>query len=413
MNKKLISPDFFPNFEKDDYLLIKKIIKNKNSWLKGRELEVLEYELKKFFPNGEIFLFTTERGALEYFLKFYFKKYNKRKVVTQAFTCFVIPKSIINAGGVPIYIDIEEGCLNFNKKKLEELFKNNKDISAVILQNTFGVPNNLSEILDLLKDKNVLIIENLAHSFGAKFNNYYLGNFGDIALISFGRSKVISSIFGGALIINNKQLAEEFKNFYEELTYPPKLFILKCLIYSLLMIKARYNFLIYGKYLMHLIRRFNLGILEISKKERMLLTESYTLRKLPNAFSQIALNQLKKIFRFNDHREKISKIYIKEGLIPYGEIYYSKAEYYYLRFPLTVVKPQHLINNMKKYNIYLGNWYNSVLAPLNKRLDRLGYYYGMCPNAEKLSLAIYNLPTNILTTPDDAYLLSELIKKWN
>ncbi|GIW65598.1 MAG: hypothetical protein KatS3mg094_117 [Candidatus Parcubacteria bacterium] len=412
MNKKLISTDFFPNFEDDDYLLIKKILKNKNSWQEGRELEILEYELKKFFPKGEIFLFTTERGALEYFLKFYLKKTKHKKVATQAFTCFVIPKSIINAGGIPIYIDISEGYLNFTQKELEKVFKNNQDISVIILQNTFGVPNDLNKILGFLKDKNCLIIENLAHSFGAKFNSYYLGNFGDIALISFGRSKVISSIFGGVLIINDKQLAEEFKNYYKELDYPSKSFIIKCLIYALNMGHLRNNFTIYGKYLMYLIRKLNLAVLEISTKEKNGLTENYSIKKLPNSFAIIALNQLKKIFKFSDHRKKISKIYIKEGLIPYGEVY-NEAEYYYLRLPLTNVKPQKLIDSLKKYNIYLGNWYNSALAPLTRRLDRFGYYYGMCPNAEKLALSIYNLPTNILTTPDDAYLIVELIKKWN
>lgn len=410
MNKKLISPDFFPNFENDDYLLIKNILKNKKDWLKGRELEIFEFELKKFFPKGEIFLFTTERGALEYFLRFYLKKYNQKKVAIQAFTCFVVPKAIINAGGIPIYIDIGEGCLNFTKKELEKVIKEHQDLGIIILQNTFGVPNNLNEILDLLKDKNFFVIENLAHSFGSKFNNYYLGNYGDIALISFGRSKVISSIFGGALIINNKNLAEEFKKFYNFLDFPNKYFIFKTLLYTLTMINLRNNFSSYGKYLMYLIRKLNLGILDISKKERKGLTESYTIKKMPNAFAQIALNQIKKIFKFNDHREKIYKLYIKEGLIPYGEIY-SNVEYYYLRFPLATIKPSLLIEKLKKYNIYLGNWYNSPLAPLNKRLDRFGYYYGMCPNSENLSLSIYNLPTNILTTPNDAYLITELIKK--
>jgi hypothetical protein len=46
---KLISPDFFPNFEKDDFDLIKKILKNKNDWQEGRELEILKFELKKNF----------------------------------------------------------------------------------------------------------------------------------------------------------------------------------------------------------------------------------------------------------------------------------------------------------------------------------------------------------------------------
>jgi perosamine synthetase len=407
---KLISPDFFPNFEKDDLDLIKKILKNKNDWQGGRELEILKFELKKIFPNGYTFLFTTERGALENFLRFYFKYEQRKKVATQAFSCFVVPKAIINAGGIPVFIDISKNSLNFNLDQLEKIFKNHQDISAVILQNTFGVPNNLEDILNFLKDKNVLIIENLAHSFGGKFNGKYLGNFGDIALLSFGRSKVISSIFGGVLVINNKKLAEDFEIYYKNLTYPSKIFILRCLIYTILMIKLRSNFNNLSKNLMILIRKLNLAVLEISKKERKGSTELFSITKMPNVFATIALNQIKKIVRFSEHREKITKIYLKEGLLPYGEnpINY---EFYYLRFPITSNQPKKLIEKLKKYNIYLGNWYHSPLAPLEKRLDRFGYYYGMCPNAEKLSLIILNLPTNILTTPEDAHLVAELIKK--
>jgi dTDP-4-amino-4,6-dideoxygalactose transaminase len=410
-NKKVISPDFFPNFEIDDYLLIKKILKNKKDWLWGRELDILEYEFKRFFPNGEIFLFSSARGALEIFLKFYLDHTQNKKVATQAFTCLVVPKAIINAGGKPIYIDIGQNHLNFTKKELEKVLKENKDISVVILQNTFGVPNYLDDLLDILKEKKVLIIENLAHSFGAKFNNYYLGNYGDVALVSLGRSKVISSIFGGVLIINNKDLANQFKKVYENLESMNNYFIFKTLIYALLMINSRNNFASYGKNLMLLIRKLNLGILDISKNERKGLTEKYTVKKLPNALAKIALYQLKKIFRFNDHREKITKIYLKEGLIPYGEIPSNFYDYYYLRFPITTIKPEKIINQLKKYNIYLGNWYNSPLAPLMKRLDKFHYYYGMCPRAENLSLSIYNLPTNILTSEEDAHLIAELVKK--
>ena len=414
VDKKLISPDFFPNFENDDLELIKKLLKNKKEWQNGKELDILKFELKKFFPNGEIFLFTTARGALEVFLKFYFRYEKRKKIATQVFSCFLIPKAIINAGGIPVFLDIAKNSLNFNINELENIFKEHSDISTVILQNTFGVPNNLNIILDFLKNKNVLIIENLTHSFGAKFKGNYLGNFGDIAILSLGRSKVLSSIFGCALVINNKKLAEEFNTYYKNLEFPNVLFILRCIIYSILMIKLRKNFTKFNKNIMILIRKLNLGVLDISKRERMGLTENFSASKMPNAFAKIALNQLKKIFKLNDHRKFIADLYLKEGIIPYGELPGKDYEFYYLRYPLISSERKKILEYFKKYNIYLGNWYDSVLAPIHKRLDRFGYYYGMCKNAENLTYSIFNLPTNILTTENDALLISEILKskKW-
>ncbi len=412
MKNKLISPDFYPNFEKDDYALIRKILKSKNEWINGEELETLKFELKKFYPNSEIFLFSTERGALEFFLRFYLKDKKNKKVAIQGFTCFVVPKAIINAGGIPVFVDIKDGYLNFTIDELYEVYKKNPDISVVILQNTFGVPNELDEFISFCKERNILLIENLAHSFNAKYKGIFLGNFGDIALISFGRSKVISGIFGGALIIKNKEIAENFNLYYENLeVIKNKKWLFKTLLYSYLMQYVRKNYSLYGKFLGYALKKINLAVLDITEKEkRGFLNEDYIVKKMPNAFAKLVLNQLKKIFKFSDHREKILKIYLKEGILPYGENP-KNYEFYYLRFPITYSHPKKLIEKLKKYNIYLGNWYNSPLAPLEKRLDRFGYYYGMCPNAEKLCLTILNLPTNILTTTEDVYILIELIKK--
>jgi len=411
MKNKLISPDFYPNFERDDYFLIKKLLKNRKNWIEGPELELLKFEFKKFFPDSEIFLFSTERGALEFFLKFYLSGKKEKKVAIQAFTCFVVPKAIINAGGIPLFLDIKEGYVNFTIDELYKAYQNNPDISVVIIQNTFGIPNDIESIINFCKEKNILLIENLAHSFNAKYQGKFLGNFGEVSLISLGRSKVISGIFGGVLVIRNKELAENFVSYYENLeNITDKKWLFKVLLYSYLMRYIRVNYNLYGKFLGYTLRKFNLAVLDITEKEKRGFNESYTVKKMPNVFATIALNQIKKIVRFSEHREKITKIYLKEGLLPYGEnpINY---EFYYLRFPITSNQPKKLIEKLKKYNIYLGNWYHSPLAPLEKRLDRFGYYYGMCPNAEKLSLIILNLPTNILTTPEDAHLVAELIKK--
>lgn len=408
---KLISPDFFPNFEKDDFDLIKNILfKRRKNLIIGDSNDLLIKTLNKYFPKGEIFLFSTERGALEFFLRFYLLKERRKKVITQAFTCFVVPKAIIKAGGVPVFVDLGDGMLNFDIHQLEKVYDN--DVSVLITQNTFGVPNNIEDVLNFCKDRNILLIENLAHSFNAKYKGQYLGNFGDVAVFSLGRSKVISSIFGGILVINNQNLAMEFKDYYEKLNYPSKKFIIKSLIFSMLMIKIRNKYSSFSRLLMYLFKKAGLSVLDITKKERRGFNEDYTLCKLPSAFAEVAYNQLKKIIKFNEHREKIVQIYLKEGLIPYGEKPDSNYEFYYLRYPMTTLKPHVLIEKMKKYNIYLGNWYKSPLAPLEKRLDRFGYYYGMCHNAEKLSMMIYNLPTNILTTEEDAYLISEFLKKW-
>jgi len=46
---------------------------------------------------------------------------------------------------------------------------------------------------------------------GAEYNGKYCGSFGDISFFSFGKDKIISSVFGGAVVVNNVKLLEKLK----------------------------------------------------------------------------------------------------------------------------------------------------------------------------------------------------------
>jgi 8-amino-3,8-dideoxy-alpha-D-manno-octulosonate transaminase len=64
---------------------------------------------------------------------------------------------------------------------------------AIIVQHTFGNPAKVREILKIAETHNLKVIEDCAHSLGAKLDGRHLGTFGDLAIISFGREKIISA----------------------------------------------------------------------------------------------------------------------------------------------------------------------------------------------------------------------------
>ena len=69
---------------------------------------------------------------------------------------------------------------------------------AIILQHTFGMPAELEKARAFAKRNNIFLIEDCAHSFGVIIDGKMLGNEGDASFFSFGRDKVLSSVFGGA-----------------------------------------------------------------------------------------------------------------------------------------------------------------------------------------------------------------------
>ncbi len=407
--KELITPDLWPNFEADDLSLIKRLAFGSSRPLAAGDGQAKIFkELNYFFPNRKIFLFTSKNFALEFLLKFYFQRSQRRQVLIQAFSSFVWPKAIMAAGGQPIFLDLGENSLNFD---LESLKKKISDrVGILITQNTFGQPNDLSQIIPLTRENKILLIENISDCFGSKFQDRFLGNFGDVALLGFGQADAVSSLSGAALIFNQPFLAAEFDLFYQKLAYPSAFWIRRRLLSSLAMSGFRRRYFNGGKIGLNFFRKFKLAPAEISldKKNGKRLNQFKT--KMPNAFALIGFNQIRKLVRLNDHRRQLGQIYLNQGLLPFGD-YSIEANFYYLRYPITLNEPKKIIAVMRSRGVYLGDWYQSVLFPLIKRFDRFNYYYGDAPRAETLSRLIYNLPTNILTRQDQAYFLVDELKR--
>ena len=65
----------------------------------------------------------------------------------------------------------------------------------------------MSKIKDLCQEKNIYLIEDVAQSLGCAFENRLLGAWGDVAIYSFGQSKPITALGGGALTTTNEKIA--------------------------------------------------------------------------------------------------------------------------------------------------------------------------------------------------------------
>jgi hypothetical protein len=344
--KDLIHIDLVPNFEDDDYEIIKKIEARYGA---GQEIEEAKNEvleiLKFYFPQGEIFFFNSARGTLSFLLhglngfhgldgsntdktdNIYphesvsdpYKSVKKNpyksaldpyksvnEVITQAFSCLVVPNAIKFAGYKPIYVDIDE-TYNLDIEDLKR--KINERTKAIIIQNTFGVPAKIDEILEIARQNKILVIENLTHSLGAKYKGKYLGNFGDFALLSFNRNKVISSIIGGALVVNNKNFLEKIKQNYESLPELSQKEIQKIIFTGKVLYKAKKNYNFLTKIYLKFLRKSGKTVEMISSIEKQGKKPENYLFKFPEILFPLLLNQLNKLERFNE-KEKKSKNWI-------------------------------------------------------------------------------------------------------
>ena len=394
----MISTDFATNESWDDAWLSLMLLFQPCKWKSGKETQLLKEKFTDLFiknvclSNGRdkmVYFFLSGRAAL-YFLLNSLKLQPGSNVVLQAFTCEAVILPILANYLKPIYIDIETETFSMDYHSLINRLTDN--CRVLILQHTFGLtPKFRAEILKLAAKRNLIVIEDLAHGFNPKIfspnNTYQLTN--NYYLLSFGRSKFISSVFGGAILSSNNLTIQPFNH----VSFPSYWFIFLCLLYKPLtmLIKSTYDFYI-GKILHKLLNSFNLLIPEITLKEKAGEYDKIFNKAYPNALAILLLHQLKKFEQIQKQRARICKYY--SGVI-LNSTTLRMTERGLIRFPLLLNNRDKTLALARKSNIFLGKWYDQVVAPKDLNLDSVGYKSGSCPKAEEISRKIINLPTNI------------------
>ncbi|MEK7665099.1 MAG: lipopolysaccharide biosynthesis protein RfbH [Patescibacteria group bacterium] len=113
----------------------------------------------------------------------------------------------------PVFVDIELGSYNIDVSKIEKAIS--KKTKAIFIAHTLGNPADLDKILKIAKKYNLWLIEDACDALGSKYNNKYIGSFGDISTFSFFPAHHITMGEGGAVLTNNlllKKIVASFRD---------------------------------------------------------------------------------------------------------------------------------------------------------------------------------------------------------
>jgi len=378
----MISTDFAPNENWDDAWLSFKLLFQPWKWQKGKEIEEVK---KNLFSQFKIFLFLAGRSALYFLLKSLNLPKNS-EILIQGFTCEAVVLPILANNLKPIYVDIETKTLSMDISDLKN--KLTKQAKVLILQHTFGMtPNNRKEIYALARQNGLFVIEDLAHGFNPKIR------FDEqtTLLLSFGRTKSFSSVHGGAIVTSNKKLASKLKTIESNLKQPSFLFIFRTLVYKplVMIIKSTYDIYL-GKIIHKIARLLKILSSEITEKEKQGKYNIYFDRGYPNALASLLIHQLNKFEQKQSLRASISKYYFRK--IKRVNFNSNKT---CNRFSVLIKNRDQVVKKATSKNVFLGLWYNQVVAPKGLNLIKVMYKKGFCPRAEKICQQIINLPTEI------------------
>ena len=99
---------------------------------------------------------------------------------------------------MPSYNDLKKALANYKEETSKLL---------IMLSDIGGIINpDIQKISKLCKEKNIILIEDCAHSFGSILNNKFAGTFGNAGVYSYYSTKTIFAGEGGLVVTNDDNI---------------------------------------------------------------------------------------------------------------------------------------------------------------------------------------------------------------
>ncbi|KXV07606.1 aminotransferase DegT [Caballeronia megalochromosomata] len=288
------------------------------------------------------------------------------EVITTPMTWVSTANVILEVGATPVFVDIDPVTRNIDLNLLERaITPRTKAIMPVYLA---GLPVDMDRLYEIARAHKLRVIEDAAQAFGSTWKGERIGAIGDIVSFSFHANKNVTSIEGGALVLNNEDEAE----------------------------LAR-------KYRLQGITRTGFDGMDCD-----VLGGKYN---LTDVAARVGLGQLRQIERFTEKRRELARAYfdafeggaaVKIGVgLPTRNFTDSNWHMFQIALPLDTLRltRAEFMGEMKERGIGTGLHYPAL--HLFTLYRARGFKEGMFPHAERYGASTVTLPLFTLMSTDD------------
>ena len=162
----------------------------------------LRSSIQKTFDSPACEMVASGRSALVLILLSLKRFSDRSKVILPAYTCSTVVQSVIEAGLKPVFCDLSQKNLDLDRDDLYQLIDD--EVLAIIPTHLYGLAQDISDLVELGREKDFFVIEDAAQSFGARYGDRYVGTLGDVGFFSLGRGKCVPSGHGGVILAGTR-----------------------------------------------------------------------------------------------------------------------------------------------------------------------------------------------------------------
>lgn len=128
------------------------------------------------------------------------------EVITSPISWVATANVILEVGATPVFVDIDPLTRNLDLNLIEQaITPRTKAIIPVYLA---GLPVDMDRLYEIARAYKLRVVEDAAQAIGATWGGERIGKLGDLVSFSFHANKNLTSIEGGALVLNDEHEAE-------------------------------------------------------------------------------------------------------------------------------------------------------------------------------------------------------------
>ena len=184
----------------------------RSGWItSGPNVKALEAKLSAYCGGRPVRVFNSGTCTMEIALRIAGVGPG-HEVITTPLTWVATSNVVLEVGARPVFVDIDPSTRNIDLDRVEAAIT--PATRAIIPVDLAGLPVDRDRLYAIAKKHKLRVVEDAAQSMGSTWQGKRIGATGDFVSISFHPNKNITTIEGGALVLNDEReakLAEQYR----------------------------------------------------------------------------------------------------------------------------------------------------------------------------------------------------------